>query len=98
MDEKLQELLELVDSEVSFVRFIEGLSQDWYDSEKKEIEAPSSPYGRGHNGWENGTIGGFLESAAAWADASTNDTELYKKPENSWRRAAEIIYMGKIYE
>ncbi|MBC3832180.1 hypothetical protein H8K33_11710 [Undibacterium amnicola] len=98
MDEKLQELLGLVDSEESFVRFIEGLSQDWYDAERKEAESPSSPYGRGHNGWENGTIGGFLESASAWAQAPKNGAELYKKPENLWRRAAEIIYMGKIYE
>lgn len=98
MDEKLQELLELVDNEESFVRFIDGLSQDWYDSEAKEIETPSSPYGRRHNGWENGTIGSYLESAATWADASKNGLEFYKKPDNPWRRAADIIYMGKIYE
>lgn len=98
MDKDLYELLDFVDSEESFVQFIERLSQDWYDAERKEIETPSSPYGSGQNGWENGTIGSFLESAAAWAEASKNGLEFYKKPENPWRRAAEIVYMGKIYE
>nr|WP_315481577.1 hypothetical protein [uncultured Undibacterium sp.] len=98
MTKDLFELVNLVDSEESFIHFVACLSQDWYDAERKEVDAPSSPYGSGHNGWENGTIGSFLEAAATWADESKNGLEFYKKPDNPWHRAAEIVYMGKIYE
>ncbi|MBR7801600.1 DUF7660 family protein [Undibacterium fentianense] len=98
MTKDLFELVNLVDSEESFIYFLGCIAQDWHDSERKEVEAPSSLYGPTHNGWENGTIGSYLEAAATWAEASKNGLEFYKKPDNPWRRAAEILYMGKIYE
>ena len=40
----------------------------------------------------------FLRSAVAWAEESKDGLEFYEKPENPWKRCADIIYMGEIYE
>jgi hypothetical protein len=66
---------------------------------KRERNAQfSSPYSPGANGWENGSIGAFFDAAVSWAEASRNGLQYYEKPDNPWKRAAEIIYMGKVYE
>ena len=98
MSANLQELADAVVDERTFVRFIAALAEDWEDECRKEAEHPSSPYGPGANGWENGTIGAFLESASAWADASKQDSQFYAVPSNPWRRAAHILLAGKFYE
>lgn len=68
--------------------------------EERALEAvnPSSPYGPGALGWENGTIGAMLEAAASWGEASIDSTQFYEKPENPWRRAARILLAGKLHE
>jgi hypothetical protein len=60
------ELIAQVVDETSFLQFLAALKDDWDDEQAKESVAPSSPYGPGANGWENGTIGAFLEAAIAW--------------------------------
>jgi hypothetical protein len=94
----LEDLLDAVCDEGSFVRFLEALAADRADEVAKEKITPSSPYGPGANGWENGTIEGFLECASAWARDSRNGFQYYKKPDNPWKRCADILFMGKIYE
>ncbi len=94
----LQALADAVSDEPSFRRFLDALSEDWKDERRKEAVAPSSPYGPGANGWENATIGAFLESAAAWAEASASGTPHYAPPDNPWRRCAHILLAGKHYE
>jgi hypothetical protein len=90
--------LEKVCDEASFIAFLEALSKDWYDEQRKEAVDPSPPYGPGANGWENGTIGDFLEAASACAlDHLNNPTSTFKW-DNPWRQAAAIIYSGKYYE
>ena len=91
-------LVEQVTDERSFITFLAALAADHEDERAKERISPSSPYGTGANGWENGTIEAFLDSAAAWADASFDSLPLYTKPDNPWRRCAEILHMGKHYE
>lgn len=98
MNYDLQQLLDAVVDEDSFIRFVSALAADRAEEVEKEKAKPSSPYGPGANGWENGTIEAFLESASAWAEASKNGLEFYKKPDNPWKRCADIIFMGKIYE
>lgn len=48
--------------------------------------------------WENNTIELFLEAAVEWGTISKDGLQYYEKPENPWKRCAQIIYMGKIYE
>jgi len=94
----LHALAERVDDEASLLRFIAALSEDWEDERRKEAVSPSSPYGPGANGWENGTIGAFLERAGSWAEATSQGTEFYAPPTNAWRRVADILLAGKFYE
>jgi len=84
--------------ERTFIEFLVALATDREDEVAKEQASPSSPWGAGANGWQNGTIEGFLGAASAWAEGSINGLKYYSKPENPWKRCADIIYMGKIYE
>jgi hypothetical protein len=95
--EDLRTLLEAVSDEASLVAFMNALAADWEDERRKEAETPSSPYGPGANGRENGTIGAFLESAAAWASSSLKASG-YTPSANPWRRCADMLYAGKLYE
>jgi hypothetical protein len=99
MADPVRASLEAVVDEASFVVFLKTLGEDWERARQLEQAHPSSPYGPNATGWENGTIGAFLESASAWAEASAQGPRLgYRPPTNSWRRCADIIFMGKIYE
>jgi hypothetical protein len=97
MADHLQGKLEAVHDEDSFVAFVAALADDRADEAKQEKEKPSSPYGPGVNGWENGSIEAFLESAAAWA-GDWKKSPQYRLPTNAWKRCAEILYAGKCYE
>ena len=97
VDNKLDILLDGVHDKATFLAFIKGLSKDWEDDCRKEKIKPSSPFGPSINGWENGTIGAFLEAShacgIAWLDRRKNNEN-----NNAWYRAAWIIYCGKFYE
>jgi hypothetical protein len=67
------------------------------DEVAKEYISPSSPYGPGTNGWENGTIEAYLNAASAWAE-STTFGEAQGLSGNPWRQFAASLYCGKIYE
>ncbi|MDJ0709197.1 MAG: hypothetical protein QNJ14_02350 [Woeseiaceae bacterium] len=69
--------------------------EDRLDEVTQEKIFPSSPYGPGCNGWENGTIESYLEAAIAWSETKVG-AELADEP--SWRSFAEFLYAGKIYE
>ncbi len=94
----LQQLEDAVHDEETFLAFLHALSRDRLDEETREKESPSNPYGPGHNGWENGTIGGYLEAASAWAESSKNGLPLMPKEGNPWKRMAQILHAGKMYE
>lgn len=96
MPTDLDSLLLTVRDEESFRSFVAALAGDY--SEEREIEetTPSSPYSAGALGWEHGTIDGYLGAAAACGSnrSSPHATEV----ENTWFRAAAIMYAGKYYE
>ena len=89
---ELYELLEKVSSQESFFDFLVALEKDKRDEDEKEKQSPSSPYHRGHNGWENNSIANFLESMIAGG----RDSDFPEVP--SWKTFAVILYLGKIYE
>lgn len=83
-----------VQDERSFLEFLEALAADRQDEVKKEKAKPTSPYGPGAKGWENGTIEAFLDAASAWAKATAG-----RNPAgNAWQRCAQILSAGKFYE
>jgi hypothetical protein len=101
MNNGVEAILEAVHDEQSFLLFIQALAADWDDECQQELATPSWPYCSGANGWENGTIGSYLDAAASWGLSSICGLPAlaeYEKPDNPWKRAAEILYMGKIYE
>jgi hypothetical protein len=98
MSAELHKLIDTVEDEPSFLRFVAALAADWDEERRLESENPSSPYGAGALGWENGSIGAFLGSAHAWGESTSKGTDFYQVPVNPWRRAAEILFAGKFYE
>jgi hypothetical protein len=98
MTSRLEAILNSVNDEQSFLQFLQALAEDWEDEQQKELAHPSSPYGSGANGWENGTIGAYLDAAGRWGNASIDGLIFYEKPSNPWQRAAQILHMGKLYE
>ncbi|MDF7775532.1 hypothetical protein P1X14_09765 [Sphingomonas sp. AOB5] len=76
------ELLEQVVDQTSFLAFLEALEAD---------------FRTGASNWQNDRVDTVIEAAAAWGRATgahwhaTGDG-------NVWRRCAEILYCGKIYE
>ena len=97
-ENELWEVLQSVCDEESFLQFLLALRDDREASIAQEKVAPSSPYGPDARDWENTTIERFFDSAVAWARASAHGTAMYTKPDNPWRRCADILYAGKIYE
>jgi hypothetical protein len=97
MSDFLESKLSAVHDEDSFAEFVDALANDRADEVRKEKEKPSSPYGAGANGWENGTIETFLESAARWSEDWKKSPQ-YIAPTNPWKRCAEILMAGKFYE
>ncbi len=94
---ELEDYLEKVEDQESFLKFVKALKADKEDEVAKESKKPLNPYNHGWNGWENSTIEGFLESAVAWAE----DSDFGKKIENTnnlWKNFALFLYGGKIYE
>jgi hypothetical protein len=98
MSDGLFQLATRVVDEASFISFLEALRDNRQAEVEAERAAPSNPYGPGARGWENGSIGQFLDAAVAWGQATANGTAHYSVPQNPWQRAAQIICAGKLYE
>lgn len=77
------EKLEIITDEKSFLEFLMLLSED-YNCNTFE--------------WQNTDVSSYLEATYDWGRASIEGLEFYRKPDNIWKRCAEILYMGKIYE
>jgi hypothetical protein len=96
--EKLDAALAKVCDEKSFIDFLKVLSDDWFDDEAKSASLKVAPYGPSPNGWENGTIGNFLEASAACGTDGLNEADGHQSVAEAWHRAARIILGGKHYE
>ncbi len=91
MEDKLYALLENVVDEASFLAFARALAAN-----SEHAAEPNAA-------WENATLPTFLDAATAWAE-STNfgrrmafpDFEMYEV--SPWRRFAEFLWAGKVYE
>jgi hypothetical protein len=95
---ELHDLLEQVKDRESFLVFVGALFEDWEDAVQKEKLTANSPYGRGANGWENGTIGAYLGAALRWAETTRMGQTQGLPSEPDWKAFALFLYSGKIYE
>lgn len=98
MKDTLVEALNNVCDETSFRVFLRVLAEDRQEEKSHEAEHGQKEWSEGVKGWQNIDLADYLFSAHAWAESSQNGLPLYKKPENVWRRIADILYAGKIYE
>jgi hypothetical protein len=96
--EQLHEMLTNVSDERSLLTFIAALISERKRAAETEKKESSSPYGPDAGGWENTSIEGYLEAAAAWAEASNFGLEQGLPANNSWRRFAAFLLAGRIYE
>jgi len=98
MNKSLVEMLEIVEDETSFLKFMKALLKDRQAEVEAEKVTPIDPFGKGALGWENHTIEAFLERGLSWA-LTTNFGETQGLADKSpWRRVATLLYCGKIYE
>ena len=88
-----EELRDRVDSRETFLAFLKSLQRDREEELAKEAASPSSPWGPGHHGWENGSIEAFLDAMHAWA---VDSNALPAEP--TWRAIAQLFSAGKHYE
>ena len=95
MSVDLDELLRSVNDEQSFIGFIEALGSDFASERVFQETTPSSPYGPGALGWEDGSVDAFLDAAAAWATSSSNSSMSNAPVSNVWRRCATILLAAK---
>ena len=92
-----EDYLDSVVDEKTFLEFLQILSEDQEREERIEAKTPSPPYTAGALGWENGSIGSFLEAAAAYGIDNLPAGGV-EPNSNIWRKAASIIYGGKVYQ
>ena len=90
----LNQVVQQVDSKETFLEFVSLLCADWQSSQATEKTNPSAPYGPAALGWENPSLGPFLESLNAW---STDMGERLPSTA-SWRTFAEMLIAAKYYE
>ncbi|MBB6021173.1 hypothetical protein HNR77_002266 [Paenibacillus sp. JGP012] len=83
MQKTLFELVNEVQDEVTFIAFLSALHKD------RQAHADE---------WQQDSIDSYLEAAADWGQESVDGLIHYEKPDNPWKRCAQIMYMGKIYE
>lgn len=90
-------LLELVDDELSFGKFLHALAAD-FDADRSLVAANPEryKYSAGPLGWEVETISDLLYNAAAEAGSRPP----LRKPvaENPWRRCAEMLLAATVIE
>lgn len=98
MPRDLDAMLAAVRDEETFLEFVEALGADFEEEREIEASEPSSPYGPGALGWENGTIDAFLQAAAAWGTSTAEHPPRSAAASNPWHRCAHILYAGKFYE
>ncbi|MCK6074594.1 DUF7660 family protein [Paenibacillus silvae] len=83
MQKTLFEIVNEVQDEATFIAFLSALRKD------RQAHADE---------WQQDSIDSFLEAAADWGRESVDGLKHYEKPDNPWKRCAQIMYMGKIYE
>ncbi|WP_315729102.1 hypothetical protein [Bradyrhizobium sp. SZCCHNS2015] len=97
-DDELMTRLEAVTDANSFLAFVHALIADRESAVQLEKAHPSSPWGPDAGGWENVRIETYLEAAAAWAESTDFGVSQGGAANNLWRRFAEFLFVGKIYE
>lgn len=90
----LNDYLEAVVDESTFLAFVEALADDRRVADRTAADAA----GEVQNGWENDSIQDFLEAGHAWAQDSAFGAKQGLASASPWKKFAVFLYCGKIYE
>jgi hypothetical protein len=93
---ELHELLEDVKDRETFVNFVKALIQNCREADELTQQNPEKFQWSGALGWENGSIDTYLDAALACFEGGKSHQD--KPEEITWKRFAEFLYGGKIYE
>lgn len=93
---ELSELLEKVVDRKTFVDFVVALIKDRQEFENLYKLNPEKYKWSAPLGWENGSIDTYLDGALACFEDGKWKEEC--PDEITWRKMAEFLYGGKIYE
>ena len=97
-DNEMITRLKAVTDANSFLAFVHALVADRESAVQREKAQPSSPYGPDAGGWESTRIETYLEAAAAWAESTDFGVSQGLDANNLWRRFAQFLNAGKVYE
>ena len=75
-----------------------ALIHDRLNDEERERMQPTSSWGPGASGWQNGSIVAYLDAASRWAEDSDLGENQGLPPGPTWKQFAAFLYAGKIYE
>jgi hypothetical protein len=93
---ELHELLEEVKNRETFVAFVSALIKNRRDADELRRQNPEKYKWSSVLGWENGSIDTYLNPALRCFD---DNKRLDDEPEEiTWKKFAEFLYGGKIYE
>jgi hypothetical protein len=98
IEDELFQALAAVHDEESFLRFLLALRDHRETSVELEKLTPSSGFGPDALGWANTTIERFFDTAVRYARDSANGNLPCTRPDNPWRRCADILYGAIGYE
>lgn len=93
---ELHKLLEEVNDRETFIIFVKALIQNRREADELEKQNPEKYRWSNVLGWENGSVDTFLDAAlSCFEDGKWRE----EKPEEiTWKKFAEFLYGGKIYE
>ena len=97
MADALLESLDAVCNARSFVAFLQALLDDLPSEREISATSPEYRYLVGVAGWMNQDLPSFLEAAIA-GGTDIHSRETSATSAQAWKTAAEIVYLGKIYE
>ena len=95
---ELNELLEKVSDEKSFLLFVDALRIDREAEVGVQKVEGIFNCDHGPDGWVNHSIEAFLEAAQSWAESTNVGASQGIEESNHWKRFATFLYCGKIYE
>lgn len=90
----LNDYLEAVVDEATFLVFVEALANDRRVADCKAVDAGREV----QNSWQNDSIQNFLEAGHAWAQDSAFGANQGLSSASPWKKFAVFLYCGKIYE
>lgn len=94
----LYALAEQVEDEAGYLRFLAALAADWEEDRRLAAANPPKPFGPNPAGLGERQHRWLPRCRRDLGEDSRDGLPGYSRPENAWRRAAQLMLAGKFYE